>query len=84
MRFRSWPTATRVVRRWAWALLRATEVGEPCLSYFMPAAIARKLRDLEFTIIEFPTPAAAAVRYFANRPNDLPVPRRTSIVSARR
>jgi methyltransferase (TIGR00027 family) len=61
---------------------RAASLGEPWLTYFEPAALARKLRDLGFGTVEFLTPAAAAARYFANRTDGLPAPRRTTIVRA--
>jgi methyltransferase (TIGR00027 family) len=61
---------------------RAASVGEPWLTYFEPAALGRKLRDLGFGTVEFLTPAEAAARYFANRTDGLPAPRRTTIVRA--
>jgi methyltransferase (TIGR00027 family) len=60
----------------------AASVGEPWRTYFEPAALARKLNDLGFGTVEFLTPAEAAARYFADRTDALPAPRRTTIVRA--
>jgi methyltransferase (TIGR00027 family) len=61
---------------------RAASVGEPWRTYFEPAALGKKLNDLGFGTVQFLTPAEAAARYFANRTDGLPVPRRTTIVRA--
>ena len=62
--------------------LSAALAGEPWLSYFTPEEIEHMLRRAGFAQVEFLTPAEAEVRYFRTRPNDLPVPRQTHIVSA--
>jgi len=61
---------------------RAAAVGEPWLSYFTPDQIEQKLRDAGFATVEFLTPERAQAEYFAGREDRLPVPRRTSLVSA--
>jgi methyltransferase (TIGR00027 family) len=61
---------------------RATAMGEPWLTYFEPAALERKLRELGFAQVEFLEPAESAARYFAGRADKLPAPTRTTIVSA--
>ena len=61
---------------------RAASVGEPWVSYFTPAALEAKLRGAGFGRVEFLAPEEAEARYFRPRPPDLPVPRRTSILSA--
>ncbi|HEY4216670.1 MAG TPA: class I SAM-dependent methyltransferase [Gemmatimonadaceae bacterium] len=60
----------------------AANVGEPWLSYFEPAYLDSKLRHSGFASVEFLTAVEAANRYFRDRADDLPPPRRTSIVSA--
>jgi methyltransferase (TIGR00027 family) len=62
----------------------AARAGEPWLSYFEPDALERKLRSFGFSQVEFLTPDRAAARYFSNRADGLPPPRRTTIVSATR
>ena len=61
---------------------RAAELGEPWVSYFAPEAIEAKLRAAGFSAVEFLTPAEAELRYFRQRPQDLPLPTRNNIVSA--
>ncbi|MBI1815394.1 MAG: class I SAM-dependent methyltransferase [Deltaproteobacteria bacterium] len=61
---------------------RATDLGEPWVSYFEPDAIEAKLRDAGFSNVEFLSPAEAEARYFRQRPKDLPVPKRTNLVCA--
>jgi methyltransferase (TIGR00027 family) len=61
---------------------RVAALGEPWLTYFEPAALERKLRDLGFSQVEFLEPAESAARYFADRADKLPAPTRTTIVSA--
>lgn len=61
---------------------RAESLGESWQSTFEPAAIEAKLRDAGFADVVFLTPAEAEARYFRERPADLPVPRRTNVVSA--
>lgn len=61
---------------------RAAELGEPWLTYFDPPELDAKLRSIGFSDVYFLTPTIARERYFAGRPDGLPVPRRTSIASA--
>jgi methyltransferase (TIGR00027 family) len=59
----------------------AAALGEPWISYFEPEEIAGKLRHAGFSEVFLLNPELAAARYFA-RPDGLPIPARTSIVSA--
>jgi methyltransferase (TIGR00027 family) len=61
----------------------AAAAGEPWLSYHEPAALEQKLYRLGFTSVEFLTPAESVARYFADRTDGLPPPRRSSIGAAR-
>lgn len=61
---------------------RAASIGEPWLSFFEPETIEQKLRAAGFSEIEFLSPQAAEARYFCDRPQDLPVPQATNLVSA--
>jgi methyltransferase (TIGR00027 family) len=61
---------------------RAASLGEPWVSYFEPDALQAKLRVAGFSKVEFLSPAEAEVRYFRQRPNDLPAPTRTNILYA--
>jgi len=61
---------------------RAAQLGEPWVSYFTPEALEAKLRGAGFLNLEFLSPEEAEVRYFRDRPHDLPAPRRTNIVCA--
>lgn len=61
---------------------RAASVGEPWLSYFDAGTLVEKLRAFGFSEVEPLTPAEAEERYFRPHPGDLPVPRRTHIISA--
>lgn len=61
---------------------RAANLGEPWVSYFTPEALATKLRGAGFSNVEFLSPAMAESLYFRNRPDDLPVPKRTNIACA--
>jgi O-methyltransferase involved in polyketide biosynthesis len=61
---------------------RAAEVGEPWISYFESEQIEQKLRRFGFSAIEFLTPDESRSRYFRDRADQLPAPRRTTIVSA--
>jgi methyltransferase (TIGR00027 family) len=63
---------------------RAAEAGEPWMSYFTPDALEAKLHGAGFSHVEFLSPEEAEVRYFRQRPHDLPVPTRTNIVCALR
>lgn len=61
---------------------RAAEAGEPWISYFEPEEIEQKLRRFGFSTVEFLTPDESRQRYFRDRADELPPPRRTTIVSA--
>jgi len=61
---------------------RATQLGEPWVSYFTPDALEAKLRNAGFSNVEFLSPEEAEARYFRHRPHDLPVPTRTNIACA--
>jgi methyltransferase (TIGR00027 family) len=60
----------------------AASVGEPWRTYFDPDDLAARLRAQGFSRVELIEPSDAAARYFAARNDDLPPPRRRSIVSA--
>jgi hypothetical protein len=60
----------------------AAAVGEPWLTYYEPDEIDRKLRHAGFSDVLLVTPELAAERYFANRADALPPPRKTSLLSA--
>jgi methyltransferase (TIGR00027 family) len=61
---------------------RVASLGEPWVSCFTPGALEAKLRTAGFAHVEFLSPAEAGARYFRQRPEDLPVPRRINILSA--
>jgi methyltransferase (TIGR00027 family) len=61
---------------------RVASLGEPWVSYFESEALEAKLRSTGFSKVEFLSPAEAEVRYFRQRPADLPVPKRTNVLSA--
>jgi methyltransferase (TIGR00027 family) len=61
---------------------RAADLGEPWVSYFEPEALDAKLRGAGFSRVEFLSPTDSEARYFHDRPQDLPVPAQTNIVSA--
>jgi methyltransferase (TIGR00027 family) len=61
---------------------RAAALGEPWLSYFEPAEIDAVLRAHGFSDVRFFTREMVIRRYYADRRDDLPPPRRVSIVSA--
>ena len=61
---------------------RAASLGEPWVSYFEPEELEARLRSAGFSKVEFLSPAEAEARYFRQRPADLPVPKRTNILSA--
>jgi methyltransferase (TIGR00027 family) len=63
---------------------RSATLGEPWISYLEPDEMEKKLRGAGFSAVEFLAPSEAEARYFRDRPPDLPVPKRTSIVSAMR
>ena len=52
------------------------------VSFFTPVAMEIKLRRAAFSVISFLSPKEAEIRYFSQRPLDLPVPKRTAIVAA--
>lgn len=60
----------------------AASVGEPWLSYFTPAEIDVLLRATGFAEVEFLTREESVRRYFGDRPDGLPAPRRVSIARA--
>ena len=57
-------------------------MSEPMVGFFTPAAMEIKLRRAGFSGIDFLSPKEAEIRYFSQRPLDLPVPTRTAIVAA--
>jgi len=57
-------------------------VGEPFVSYFTPAEIETKLREVGFKTIAFLSNEEAEERYFRQRPTDLHIPKRTAIAYA--
>jgi methyltransferase (TIGR00027 family) len=61
---------------------RASSLGEPWISYFETDVLEAKLRIAGFSNVEFLSSEEARARYFQQRPQDLPVPTRTNIVSA--
>jgi methyltransferase (TIGR00027 family) len=61
---------------------RVKSLGEPFVSYFKPDVLEAKLRGAGFSNVEFLSPREAEALYFRQRPEDLPAPRRTTIVSA--
>jgi methyltransferase (TIGR00027 family) len=63
---------------------RVAALGEPFRSQFATKDLEAKLRGFGFVDVTFLTPEIAAARYFTGRRDDLPAPRRTSIVRARR
>jgi methyltransferase (TIGR00027 family) len=62
----------------------AAAVGEMFRSHFTAEGLDAKLRAFGFVDVSFLTPEIAAARYFTGRRDDLPPPRRASIVRARR
>jgi methyltransferase (TIGR00027 family) len=60
----------------------AASVNEPWRTYFDPDDLASRVRAEGFSKVELIEPSEAAARYFASRTDDLPPPRRRSIVSA--
>lgn len=61
---------------------KTAALHEPMVSFFTPAAMEVKLRRSGFGGIDFLSPKEAEIRYFSQRPQDLPVPKRTAIVAA--
>jgi methyltransferase (TIGR00027 family) len=62
---------------------KAALVGEPWLTTAQPDLLAEELHSLGFSDVLFLTPAMILDRYLRNRPDGLPVPRQTNIVSAK-
>ncbi|HEY7232905.1 MAG TPA: class I SAM-dependent methyltransferase [Gemmatimonadaceae bacterium] len=60
----------------------AAAAGEPWVTYFDPREMPGRLRALGFSAVELFDPEEAAKRYFSERKDHLPPPRRSSIVSA--
>ena len=60
----------------------AAAIGEPWLTYFEPEEIERKLLGAGFSGVQLVTPEIAERRYFAGRADNLPLPRKTSLLSA--
>jgi methyltransferase (TIGR00027 family) len=61
---------------------RAAQVGEPWKTFYDPSSLATHLTSLGFSSVWMPTPAELAAAYFQNRPDDLPLPRRRTLVAA--
>ena len=59
-----------------------TDVGEPFVSHFTPGAIETKLHQAGFKTIAFLSKEEAEERYFGQRPADLHIPKRSSIIYA--
>jgi methyltransferase (TIGR00027 family) len=57
-------------------------IGEPWLTYYEPDEITRKLHHAGFSDVQLLTPEIATNRYFAGRADNLPPPRKASVVSA--
>jgi len=60
----------------------AALAGEPWRTRFSTTRLSEKLSQLGFGVVQFLTPEDARRRYFNERPDDLPPPRRTTIVRA--
>ncbi|HET8714675.1 MAG TPA: class I SAM-dependent methyltransferase [Holophagaceae bacterium] len=60
----------------------AAEAGEPWISRFTPAELAEELRAAGFRRWEIPSPEALAQRFFVNRADGLPAPRRATLAFA--
>jgi len=61
---------------------RVASIGEPFVSYFEAGELKTKLLGAGFSKVEFLSSTEAEERYFRQRPKDLPVPKRISLVSA--
>ena len=61
---------------------RTSDLGEPFVSFFTPEEIGEKLRLIGFSRVDFLTPEKAEALYFTPSRNDLPLPKRTNILSA--
>jgi hypothetical protein len=62
---------------------KAAQLGEPWLTTAQPDTLEPELRAVGFSDILFLTPSMILSLYLQNRPDHLPVPRKSSIVSAR-
>ena len=60
----------------------AALAGEPWRTRFSIERLSEKLSRMGFRTVYFLTPEEAYRRYFDGRPDDLPPPRRTTIVRA--
>jgi methyltransferase (TIGR00027 family) len=85
------PTGSEIVLTFAqppdekadgWLASKTAALNEPMVSFFTPAAMEIKLRRAGFSGIDFMSPKESEIRYFSQRPLDLPVPKRTAIVAA--
>jgi len=61
---------------------RVSKIGEPWKSYFTVEDLKERLMEMGFTKVEFLAIKDATERYYRQRPNDLPLPKRINIVSA--
>jgi methyltransferase (TIGR00027 family) len=61
---------------------RAAQMGEPWVSYFMPAEMEALLRQCGFSTVEFLDREEAMRRYYQDRADGLEAPRRVSICRA--
>jgi methyltransferase (TIGR00027 family) len=75
-------TSTTPVPPGATLAAMAAAVGEPWLTFYEPDEIERKLRHAGFSAVDLVTPEIANDRYFAGRPDGLPSPQRTHLLSA--
>lgn len=60
----------------------AAAVGEPWRSYHRPDVLRRELSEIGFSRVAFLSPQEAKYRYYRDRCNGLPSPRRVSIARA--
>jgi methyltransferase (TIGR00027 family) len=60
----------------------AALAGEPWRTRFSPPQLSEKLSGMGFRTVHFLTPEEARRRYFDGRPDDVPPPRRITIVRA--
>ena len=61
---------------------RAAAVGEPWRTFYDPRALDAHLHSMGYSSVWMPTPAEIAAAYFLGRSDDLPLPRRRTIVAA--
>jgi methyltransferase (TIGR00027 family) len=67
----------------AMSVANAAALGEPWLSFFEPAELKSRLRELGFTRVEHLSPNEANTRYFAGRSDGLRVPAIHHVMLAR-